>query len=122
MEKLDGEVCEAAPMLIKAIFSVKDKHIDNGGAIELRAESIEDETCVHRERFQSCASDLERVSALVDRHGGFSLGVHGGRLSADLNRHQVPRDERHFTKSRRGWRRGHGHKRGDVKTWVMEHH
>ena len=122
MERLDGEVCEAAPMLIKAIFSVNDKPINNGGAIELHAKSIEDETCVHRERFQSCASDLERVSALVDRHGGFNLGVHGGQVSADLNCHQVPRDKRHFTKSRRGWRSGHGHKRGDVKTWVMEHH
>jgi hypothetical protein len=33
MEGLDGEVCEIAPMLIKAIFSVKDKSIDNGRAI-----------------------------------------------------------------------------------------
>ena len=122
VEGLDGEVCEAAPMLIEASFPVEDESINDGGAIELRTKCVEDETCVHRERFQSCTSYLKCVSALIDRHGGFNLGVHGGRVSADLNHHQVPRDEHQFAKSRRGWRSGHGQKRGEVKTWVMEHH
>ena len=78
MKGLDGEICEVAPMLIEVIFLVEDKSINNGRAIELRAKSIEDEMCVHRERFQSGTSDLKRVSALVDRHGGLDLGVHIG--------------------------------------------
>ncbi len=89
VEGLDGEIREVTPMLIEAIFPVEDTAIDDGRAIELRAKSVKDDTCVHRERFQSCMSDLKRVSALIDRHGGFNLGVHGGRVSADLNRHQV---------------------------------
>jgi hypothetical protein len=99
-------------MLIETIFPVKDKSINDGRAIELCTKSVEDETCVHRERFQSCTSDLKRVSALVDRHGGLDLGVHSGRVAANLNHHQVPRDEGHFSERRRGWRSGHGEKRG----------
>ena len=40
VEGLDGEVCEAAPMLIEAIFPVEDKSIDDGGAIELCAKRM----------------------------------------------------------------------------------
>ena len=109
---LDGEICEVAPMLIEAILPVEDKSIDDGRAIELRAKSVEDETCVHRERLQSFTSDLKCVSALVDRHGGLDLGVHSGRVAANLNCHQIPRDESHFPKRRRGWSSGHGEKRG----------
>jgi hypothetical protein len=29
-----------------------------------------------------------------------------------LNRHQIPWDESHFSKRRRGWSSGHGEKRG----------
>jgi hypothetical protein len=53
MEGLDGEVCEIAPMLIEAIFPVKNKAINDGRAIELQAKSIKDETHVHKERFQA---------------------------------------------------------------------
>ena len=116
VEGLDGEIRKVTPMLIKTIFPVEDKSINDGQAIELRPKSIEDETCVNRERFQSCPSKLKRVSVLIDRHGGFNLGVHSGGVSADLNCHQVPRDESHFAKCRRGWRSGNSEKREDVKT------
>jgi hypothetical protein len=117
VQGLDGEIREVTSMLIEAIFPVEDKSINDGRAIELHAKSVEDETCVHSERFQSCTSDLKCVSALIDRHGGFNLGVHGGQVSVDLNCHQVPRDESHFAKCRRGWRSGHGReKREEVKT------
>jgi hypothetical protein len=105
-------VGSAAMVVLLMIFPVKDKSINDGRAIELRAKSVEDETCVHRERFQSGTSYLKRVSALIDRHGGLDLGVHSGRVAANLNRHQIPWDESHFSKRRRGWSSGHGEKRG----------
>jgi hypothetical protein len=70
--------------------------IDDGGAVELNAEGVKNETCVHREWFERCTSDLKCMSALVHRHGGLNLGVHGGRVAADLNRDQVTRDERRW--------------------------
>ena len=122
MEGLDGEVRKIAPMLIKAIFPVENKSINDGGAIELRAKSIKDETCVHRERFQSCPSNLECMSALVDRHGGLNLGIHGGQISADLNCHH-PMGQKPFHQKLKGlgeqtW----SQERRDMRTLVMEHH
>ena len=51
-------------------------------------------------------SDLER--AFVDRHGGFDLGVHGGQILADLNCHQVARNESHLVNDRRSSGSSHG--------------
>ena len=83
-------------MLLEEILPVEDLAIDDGGAVKLNAEGIKNEKCVHREWFERCTSDLKCMSVLVHRHGGLDLGVHGGRVAADLNRDQVTRDERRW--------------------------
>jgi len=90
MIRLDLEV---TPMLLKEIFPVEDLSINDGGAVELNAEGIKNETCIHRELFERCTSNLKGMIALVHRHGGLNLGVHSGRVAADLNHDQVTRDE-----------------------------
>ena len=107
MVRLDDEVLEVTPMLLEEIFPVEDLAIDDGGAVELNAEGVKNETCIHREWFECCTSDLKGMSALVHRHGGLDLGVHSGRVAANLNRDQVTRD-----KSRWGGRKGHRGRHG----------
>ena len=112
--RLDDEAMEVTPMLLEIILPVKDLSIDDGGAVKLNAEGIKNETCVHREWFEHCTSDLKCMSALVHRHGGLDLGVHSGRVAADLNRDQVTRDERRWggRKVHQG-RHGNGDRRKD---------
>ena len=93
MVRLDDKVLEVTPMLLEEIFPVEDLAIDDGGAVELNAEGVKNETCIHREWFECCTSDLKGMSALVHRHGGLDLGVHSGRVAANLNRDQVTRDK-----------------------------
>jgi hypothetical protein len=100
MERLDDEVLEVTLMLLEEIFPVEDLFIDDGGAVELNTKGVKNETCIHREGFECCTSDLKGMSALVHRHGGLDLGVHSGRVAAVLNRDQVTWD-----KSRWGGRR-----------------
>ena len=57
------------------------------------------------------------MSAFVDRHRGFNLGVDGGQITANVDRHQFMRDESHFVKREKGGRSGHDDERG-MKTWV----
>ena len=102
MVRLDDKVLEVTPMLLEEIFPVEDLFIDDGGAVELNAVGVKNETCIHGEWFKCCTSNLKGMSTLVHRHGGLDLGVHSGRVVADLNRDQVAWD-----KSRWGGRKVH---------------
>ena len=49
MIRLDDKVLEVTPTLLEEIFPVEDLSIDDGGAVELNAEGVKNETCIHGE-------------------------------------------------------------------------
>ena len=124
VERLDREVGETPPVIIKATAPVEHEAVDDGTAVELGAKGIKEDLRVNGDELDGTASNLKCVDALEDGHRRVNLGVNTRRVVTNWNRDQVTRDEGHSIVSkgaRRGGRNSH-HRWIEGENLVMEHH
>ena len=75
VKRLDREVGEIPPVIIEVTAPVEHEAVDNGTAVELSAEGVEEDARVNGDELDGTASNLKRVGALEDGHRHVDLGV-----------------------------------------------
>jgi len=87
VERLNREVGEIPPVIIKATAPVEHRAVDDGTAVELGAEGIEEDTHVDGDELDGTASNLKRVGTREDGHRRVDLGVNIRRVATNLNQY-----------------------------------
>ena len=126
MERLDGQIGKIVPRLVEHATKIKHGPIDLGVTVELRPDSLEDETSVDGERLKRALYHLEHVGVLVNGHCGLDLGVHAGIQTPNQNRYKVPRDKGHLVSRCYNSLGSHGDRNRGLlmmmSSCCMEHH
>ena len=87
VKRLDCEVGKIPPVIIKATAPVKQQAVNDGTAVEMGAEGVEEGVRVDGDELDGTARDLKHVSALKDGHCCVDLGVNMCRVATNLNRY-----------------------------------
>jgi hypothetical protein len=74
-------------VIIEATTPVEHEAVDDGTAVELSAEGVEEDARVDRDELDGTASDLKCVNTLEDGHCRVDLGVNIRRVATNLNQY-----------------------------------
>ena len=95
MVRLDCQILKVVPVVVKSAAPAEHQAFDDHTAVQWRAKGIKNQSCVNREELEHAAHNLKGVCALMFRHSGINLGVHGGSVLTNLDENKVVGHEGH---------------------------
>jgi hypothetical protein len=126
MEGLDDQVAKIIPCFVEEATEIEHGAINDGIAVQLRPNCLQDEVHIDGKRFERALNHLVCVGQLINGHCGLDLGVHACGHASDLDRHKFtgdkgcPMGRSNLAGGRKG---GHDRKKGRmVSSCCMEHH